>query len=55
MTNREEHFARQTFGTEPDDTDYIRDWLVDFVKFLLVMVSSAGLVLGAMAIAEALK
>lgn len=33
----------------------IHDFLVDFIKLALVMASSAGMVMGVMAIAEAFK
>jgi len=54
--NDPEHHARQSFGYEPDeDRDPIADWLIDVIKLLLVTASSAGIVLGIMAIAEAFR
>lgn len=55
MHDRERR-ARDAFGYEPDDDrDPIADWLIDVIKLLLVTASSAGIVLGIMAIAEAFR
>ncbi len=55
MNDHERH-ARDAFGYEPDDdSDLIADWLIDVIKLLLVTASSAGIVLGIMAISEAFR